>query len=50
MVRRISDVHAAIGSAGSENILIFESASSLLGKMKAALVEETAPRAEYRVQ
>ena len=32
-----------------ESMLIFESANSLLGKMKAALVEETAPRAEYRV-
>ena len=33
-----------------ENMFIFESAGGLLGKMKAALVEETAPRAEYRVQ
>ena len=32
-----------------ESMLIFESADGLLGKMKAALVEETAPRAEYRV-
>ena len=33
-----------------ENVLIFESAGDLIGKMKAALVEETTPRAEYRVQ
>ena len=33
-----------------ENALIFESVDDLVGKMKAALVEETAPRAEYRVQ
>lgn len=33
-----------------ESALIFESAENLLGKMKAALVEETVPRAEYRVR
>ena len=33
-----------------ENMLIFESANGLLGKMKAELMEETVPRAEYRVQ
>ena len=33
-----------------ENALIFESAAGLFGKMKAALVEGTPPRAEYRVQ
>ena len=33
-----------------ENALIFESASDLVGKIKAALAEESAPRAEYRVR